>query len=53
MICKYGMYSRDTCNYNNEWMIFFDQLNAFAEEGGGGGRKVPALISTFENFLDI
>ena len=22
-------------------------------EGGGGGRKVPAPISTFENFLDI
>ena len=28
-------------------------LTLFGLGGGGGGRKVPAPISTFENFLDI
>ena len=30
------------------------KVNLFGGEGGGGGgQKVPALISTIENFLDI
>ena len=30
--------------------VLFSELG---DGGGGGGRKVPASISTFENFLDI
>ena len=37
------------------WPIIFgmQQFNPIPAGGGGGGRKVPAPISTFENSLDI